>query len=124
MLDVQQAIEKLLEKSQPIAQQRQHCVENISVYSSLGRILAKDIIATIDVPPADNSAMDGYAFCYADAVKHNFLLPISQRIPAGATPQALQSNTAARIFTGGETPQDADTVAIKKIALKAMGVSA
>lgn len=114
MLDVQQAIEKLLEKSQPIAQQRQHCVENISVYSSLGSILAKDIIATIDVPPADNSAMDGYAFCYADAVKNNFLLPISQRIPAGAPPQALQSNTAARIFTGGEIPQDADTVAMQE----------
>ena len=114
MLDVQQAIEKLLEKAQPIAQHRQRCVENISVNSSLGRALAKDIVATIDVPPADNSAMDGYAFCYADAEENDFLLPISQRIPAGTTPQSLQSNTAARIFTGGEIPEDADTVAMQE----------
>ena len=121
MLDVQQAIEKLLEKAQPIAQHRQRCIENISVNSSLGRALAKDIVATIDVPPADNSAMDGYAFCYADAEENDFSLPISQRIPAGTTPQSLQPNTAARIFTGGEIPEGADTVAMQEDCSESKG---
>ena len=70
MLDVQQAIENLLETAQPIAQHRQRCVENISVNSSLGRLLAKDIAATIDLPPFDNRAMDGYALCYEEGTKN------------------------------------------------------
>ncbi|MGB0450441.1 MAG: molybdopterin molybdenumtransferase MoeA, partial [Porticoccaceae bacterium] len=45
--------------------------EQLPVTQSLGRVLATDITATINVPPADNSAMDGYAFCYADAQNTN-----------------------------------------------------
>ncbi len=76
---------------------------------ALGAILATDVYAQIDVPPADNSAMDGYALRIDDLVGDRPLL-ISQRIPAGATGGALQAGTAARIFTGASIPPGADTV--------------
>jgi molybdopterin molybdotransferase len=88
--------------------------ESLLVTDSLGRILAEDIISTISVPPADNSAMDGYAFCYADAVSHHFKLSLSSRIPAGVAPAPLVKNTVARIFTGAEIPVNADTVAVQE----------
>ena len=88
--------------------------EQLPVTHSLGRVLATDITATINVPPADNSAMDGYAFCYADALKSDFKLPLSQRIPAGVAPKALNPATVARIFTGAEIPAGADTVAMQE----------
>ncbi|MDA9240707.1 molybdopterin molybdotransferase MoeA [bacterium] len=89
-------------------------LESVTVTDSLGRILATDITAPIDVPPADNSAMDGYAFCYAEAAAMGFQLPLSQRIAAGSSPQPLEQNTVARIFTGAEIPQGADTVAMQE----------
>ncbi|CAA0116490.1 Molybdopterin molybdenumtransferase [Zhongshania aliphaticivorans] len=76
---------------------------------SLGAVLAEDVIAASNVPPADNSAMDGYAFRYCD-LQMGRPIPISQRIPAGVIGEALQPRTAARIFTGAFIPQDADTV--------------
>ena len=88
--------------------------ESLLVTDSLGRILAEDIISTISVPPADNSAMDGYAFCYADAVSHDFKLSLSSRVPAGVAPAPLEKNTVARIFTGAEIPVNADTVAVQE----------
>jgi molybdopterin molybdotransferase len=88
--------------------------ESLLVTDSLGRILAEDIISTISVPPADNSAMDGYAFCYADAVSHDFKLSLSSRVPAGVAPAPLGKNTVARIFTGAEIPVNADTVAVQE----------
>jgi molybdopterin molybdotransferase len=88
--------------------------ESLLVTDSLSRILAEDIISTISVPPADNSAMDGYAFCYADAVSHDFKLSLSSRIPAGVAPAPLVKNTVARIFTGAEIPVNADTVAVQE----------
>ena len=88
--------------------------ESLLVTDSLSRILAEDIISTISVPPADNSAMDGYAFCYADAVSHHFKLSLSSRIPAGVAPAPLEKNTVARIFTGAEIPVNADTVAVQE----------
>ena len=84
-------------------------VESRDLAQALGAILAVDVYAQIDVPPADNSAMDGYALRAAD-LKDGALLPISQRIPAGATACALQTGTAARIFTGASIPVGADTV--------------
>lgn len=78
------------------------------------RILATDITAPLDVPPADNSAMDGYALRTADCPDTGTILPISQRIAAGHSPEALQVGTAARIFTGGEIPTGADAVVIQE----------
>lgn len=109
MISVSAAIDQLIAKAKATV-----VTESQPVISSLGRVLAIDITSSVDVPPANNSAMDGYAFCYADALKNNFKLPISQRIPAGLAPQALTPSTIARIFTGAEIPAGADTVAMQE----------
>ena len=69
MLKVATAIKKLLVHARPIAADRRRAgVESVSITEALGRVLAADIKSSIDVPPATNSAMDGYAYCAADAV--------------------------------------------------------
>ena len=68
----------------------------------------------IDVPPADNTAMDGYALRCADVPASGTVLPVSQRIPAGASWQPLQAGTAARIFTGAQVPTGADAVVMQE----------
>jgi len=83
--------------------------ESRSLAQAQGAILAADVCAQIDVPPLDNSAMDGYALRLSD-LSAGAPLRISQRIPAGANPCALQAGTAARIFTGASIPAGADTV--------------
>lgn len=80
-----------------------------------GCILARDITASIPVPPEANSAMDGYAIRHADLSGPGpWTLPVSQRIPAGRAPQPLQAGTAARLFTGAVMPAGADTVVMQE----------
>lgn len=79
-----------------------------------GRTLAVDLVAGIDVPPADNSAMDGYALRHADWKDANTALVLSQRVTAGSSPARLLPGTAARIFTGAEVPAGADTVVMQE----------
>jgi len=115
MLTVSEAIQKLIVQAQPLANDRRRAgLQSVPVTEALGRVIAVDIASTIDVPPAANSAMDGYAFCAADAAANNFKLPVSQRIPAGSVAMPLVPGTAARIFTGGEIPLGADTVAMQE----------
>lgn len=83
--------------------------EVVSLLDAAGRYLAEDVIAEINVPPHDNSAMDGYAVLAA-SVKQGDKLAISDRIPAGKTGQPLETGTAARIFTGAPIPDCADAV--------------
>jgi len=78
-----------------------------------GRILAADIHAACDVPPWNNSAMDGYALASEDAVAGR-TVNVSQRIPAGIAPIPLEQGTAARIFTGAPLPVGADTVVMQE----------
>ena len=70
-------------------------VETVSTFDALGRVLALDVVSAIDLPPADNSSMDGYALRVADASAVGALLPISQRIPAGAVSTALLAEVSA-----------------------------
>lgn len=84
---------------------------------ALGKVLAEDVVSTIMVPPAANSAMDGYAMRAADIVANEYL-PISQRINAGATPEPLQPGTIARIFTGAEIPAGANCVVMQEFAIE------
>ncbi|MDB9952676.1 molybdopterin molybdotransferase MoeA [Porticoccaceae bacterium] len=115
MLTVANAIKKLVAEAQPVAMDRRRAgLESVPVASALGRVLAADITATMDVPPAANSAMDGYAYCAADAAANKYILSLSQRIPAGTVPEPLAPETVARIFTGGEIPPGADTVAMQE----------
>ena len=80
-----------------------------------GRVLAHDLIATLDLPPWPNSAMDGYALRLADW--HGEPLVVSQRIFAGQAPQPLAAGTCARIFTGAPVPEGADCVEMQENAV-------
>jgi len=122
MLTVSSAVKKLIAQAQPLVDDRRRAgLESVPVTEALGRAPAVDIVSAIDVPPAANSAMDGYAFCAADAAAGKYNLEISQRIPAGTAPAPLQPGTAARIFTGGEIPAGADTVAMQENCTEAEG---
>ena len=79
-----------------------------------GRVLAQDVSSQLQVPPQDNSSMDGYAIKVADLAASNGIFPVSQRIPAGTNPQALLPGTAARIFTGAPIPFGADAVIMQE----------
>jgi len=87
--------------------------ETISIFDALGRVLAKPIVSPVNVPPHDNSMMDGYALHSFD-LEHNTDFEVSQRIPAGMTPQALKTGTAARIFTGAPIPEGANIVVMQE----------
>ena len=88
--------------------------ERVSTFDARGRILAGDLCSLIDVPPADNTAMDGYALRAADVSESGVTLPLSQRIAAGAIAAPLLAGTAARIFTGGQLPAGADAVVMQE----------
>lgn len=79
-----------------------------------GRVLAADCIAPLQVPPLDNSAMDGYAVRSAEVAQTGTVLPVSQRIPAGQVGAALQVGTVARIFTGAPLPPGADAIVMQE----------
>ena len=79
-----------------------------------GRVLAADCIAPLQVPPLDNSAMDGYAVRSAEVAQAGAVLPVSQRIPAGQVGTALQVGTVARIFTGAPLPPGADAIVMQE----------
>lgn len=86
-------------------------IETVPLSRALGRVLAERQLSSVDVPPTDNSAMDGYAIYTGDLQgEGDCLLPLGQRIPAGAAPEAFQRGTAARIFTGAPIPEGADAV--------------
>jgi len=87
--------------------------ETVDLTASLGRVLANDYLVPADVPPADNSAVDGYAVRATDLATGE-PLAISNRIPAGAAPSDLKPGTAARIFTGSEIPAGADVVVMQE----------
>ena len=89
--------------------------ESLPLNQALERVLAIDVIADINIPPADNSAMDGYALC-SDDWQDKRLFSVSQRIPAGIAPDTLQPGTCARIFTGAMIPKGADTVIMQENA--------
>jgi len=80
-----------------------------------GRVLAQDLVSTLDLPPWPNSAMDGYALRLADWTGEP--LVVSQRIFAGTAPEPLAPGTCARIFTGAPVPAGADCVEMQENAV-------
>jgi len=90
-------------------------VETVSTFDALGRMLAADVVSLIDVPPQDNSSMDGYALRAAE-VSVGAALPVSQRIAAGHVGQPLAAGSVARIFTGAQVPPGADAVVMQEQA--------
>jgi molybdopterin molybdotransferase len=91
-------------------------VEMVSTFDADGRVLARDLISALQVPPQDNSAMDGYAVRTSDVTEEGVPLPVSQRIPAGTAAEPLVPGSAARIFTGAPIPQGADAVVMQEDA--------
>jgi len=109
MLTLDEALGRLLSAIRPLAE-----TEEVSTFEALGRVLAGPVSSALDVPPADNTSMDGYALRCADVPAEGVLLSVSQRIPAGVVGQALQPGTAARIFTGAQVPAGADAVVMQE----------
>jgi len=89
-------------------------VESVSTFDALGRVLAVDVVSAIDVPPADNTSMDGYALRMADVARAGQVLPVSQRIAAGLVGGPLAAGSAARVFTGAQVPAGADAVVMQE----------
>ena len=86
--------------------------EWVDLAVSHGRVLAHDLISTLDLPPWPNSAMDGYALSAAEGSAGP--LVVSQRIFAGRAPEPLTPGTCARIFTGAPVPVGADCVEMQE----------
>ncbi len=89
-------------------------VDTVSTFDADGRVLAADVVAALDVPAHDNSAMDGYAVRSADWLSSATLLQVNQRIAAGSSGTQLAPMSAARIFTGAPTPDGADAVVMQE----------
>lgn len=89
---------------------RTPAIESRHLLACDGAVLAQDVLAPIDVPGFDNSAMDGYALHLADVSKPPNDLAVVQRIAAGDTGTPLAANTAARIFTGAPIPDGCNAV--------------
>ncbi|MCY1283835.1 molybdenum cofactor synthesis domain protein [compost metagenome] len=109
LMPVEDALARLLALAEaaPI-----EATENVALAEADGRVLAAPLVAGLDLPPWDNSAMDGYALRLADWQGEP--LVVSQRILAGSAPQPLQPGTCARIFTGAPLPEGADVVEMQE----------
>lgn len=112
LMAVEAALEQLLAMAAatPVTQR-----EHLPLAEAQGRVLAEDLVATLDLPPWPNSAMDGYALRLADWKGEP--LAVSQRIFAGQAPQPLAVGTCARIFTGAPVPAGADCVEMQENVL-------
>jgi molybdopterin molybdotransferase len=109
MLTAQQALDHLLSHAKPVSE-----TEILAMQATLGRVLAENINSLVDVPPLDNTSMDGYAVRTADTQTSGSTLKIAQRIPAGSMGTQLEPGTAARIFTGAPVPPGADAVVMQE----------
>jgi molybdopterin molybdotransferase len=109
LMPLDDALARLQAAVQPLAGR-----ETVSTFDARGRVLIEDVRSGLDVPPADNTSMDGYAVRCADVKDAGTRLPVSQRIPAGVVGSALQPGTAARIFTGAQVPAGADAVVMQE----------
>ncbi|MCA1939623.1 MAG: molybdopterin molybdotransferase MoeA [Caenispirillum bisanense] len=107
MLRADEAITRLLALVEPVAE-----TERVALTDAYGRVLAEDVVSDRNVPPHDNSAVDGYAVRFADlSAEAETTLPVVMRIPAGHVPdRPLAPGEAARIFTGAPVPVEADTI--------------
>ena len=108
LLSVDEALAILLAGAKPVAE-----IEQVPTLEASGRVLARPQRSTMDVPPMDNSAMDGYAVRLSDLNSNN-KLKIGQRIMAGSVGRPLEPGTAARIFTGAPIPPGADAVVMQE----------
>ncbi|MBM3555785.1 MAG: molybdopterin molybdotransferase MoeA [Alphaproteobacteria bacterium] len=112
LLPVEEAIKLLEARLAAIAP-----VEAVDVplAAALGRILADDLVAPMNVPPHDNCAVDGYAFRHSDLAGAETRLRVTQRAAAGhPATRPVGAGEAVRVFTGAVLPDGADTVAMQE----------
>jgi len=109
MLSAVEALAHLLKNASPVNEE-----ETVPTQAALWRVLAKDIASKVDVPPLDNTSMDGYAVRSSEIKQVGTVLRMAQRIPAGSVGQSLETGTIARIFTGAPIPQGADAVVMQE----------
>ena len=90
--------------------------ETVPLSAAAGRILARDIIATMNLPPHDNSAVDGYAVAHADLIPdRNTVMPVTGRAAAGhPLDRPAHRGEAIRVFTGAPMPAGTDTVMMQE----------
>jgi len=103
------ALSELLQSAAPLTE-----AETVDTFDADGRVLALDLVSALQVPPQDNSSMDGYALRCADLLQPSTILPVTQRIAAGSAAMALAPMSAARIFTGAPIPAGADAVVMQE----------
>jgi molybdopterin molybdotransferase len=109
LVSVDQALDIVLASLQPLS------AEQVPILDALGRVLAEDVLAQMDVPPLSNSAMDGYAIRASDTAMASLQSPVRLHViydlAAGHTTDVpVADGTAVRIMTGAPTPAGADTV--------------
>jgi molybdopterin molybdotransferase len=110
MLEFGEALVRLLADAHPVGE-----TEAVPTWAAAGRVLATGLSSAIDVPPLDNTSMDGYAVRCADVPAGGAKLVVAQRIPAGSVGHTLAPGTAARIFTGAPLPAGADAVVMQEL---------
>jgi len=109
LMELDQALALLLAGAKPVVES-----EMVSTFDAVGRVLAQPQFSSINVPPLDNSSMDGYAVRCSDVPAVGTTLEVSQRIPAGKVGSPLVAGTAARIFTGAPVPPGADAIVMQE----------
>ncbi len=117
MLSVSEAEGIIFNLIQPL--NNQYDTEIVDLFAAESRVLASVVASQLDFPYWDNSAMDGYAVCYADVQQATpqqpAILEVIEEIPAGYQPKStIQQGQAARIFTGAVMPKGADTVIMQE----------
>jgi molybdopterin molybdotransferase len=116
LLSLDDALPQLLAQAHAL-----RATQEISTFDADGRVLAQDVTSALQVPPQDNSSMDGYALRSTDCAQAGAVLRVTQRIPAGTHGTQLHAGEAARIFTGAPIPPGADAVVMQEDC-EALGV--
>lgn len=111
MIEFDEAQHRLSEAAAPTDRH-----ETVALRQLAGRVLAQEVHAALDMPAADNSAMDGYAVRIAD-LRAGDPLMVSQTVYAGQAPAKLAAGTVARVFTGSLLPHGADAVIMQEDAI-------
>ncbi|MGC1326311.1 MAG: molybdopterin molybdenumtransferase MoeA, partial [Xanthobacteraceae bacterium] len=113
LISVAQALEQVLAHASPLPP------DEVPLAKANGSVLAYDLKALRTQPPADVSAMDGYAVRAADVAKAPVRLRVIGEVPAGRPfDGSIGTGQAARIFTGGIVPDGADTVVIQEVTTR------
>jgi molybdopterin molybdotransferase len=120
MISVDEALDKILSHVPPLG------FEKVSLLDALGRVIGEDIYAKRNIPPLDNSAMDGYALKSEDVRKasqnHPVRLVVVEDLPAGfISTKTIEKGKAIRIMTGAPIPKGADAVVPVEVTKKEDG---